>query len=149
MTTHEERQQLPHSPEQIFALVKDVERYPEFLPWCRAARIIEQHENTMLAELVISFAHITESYISRVSWREPEEISVELVKGPFHHLTNRWHFAPKDGGTEIHFFLDFAFKSKILDKLIGSYYTKATQKMVAAFKTRAEALYGKPDTVRV
>lgn len=138
----EEHQILPYSPEQLFALVLDVEKYPEFLPWCRAARVIERSENEMLAELVISFAHVTESYVSRVRWQEPETIDVELVKGPFHHLTNRWRFKATSEGTAIDFFVDFAFKSKILHKLIGSYFAKASQKMVGAFRSRSEALYG-------
>lgn len=136
-----ERQLLPYTPEQLFNLVIDVESYPQFLPWCRAARVLERSENDMLAELVISFAHVTESYVSKVSWQEPESIHVELVKGPFHHLTNHWIFTPAVSGTEIDFSVDFAFKSKILDKMIGGYFTKASQKMISAFRARAEALY--------
>lgn len=138
----EEHQILPYTQEQLFQLVIDIESYPQFLPWCRAARILERSENALLGELVIVFAHITESYVSRVEWIDRSAITVTCVKGPFHHLENRWRFTPVEGGTQVDFFLDFAFKSKILDKLIGGYFTKATQKMVSAFKTRANALYG-------
>lgn len=142
MTSHHETQFSPYQPAQLFALVADVERYPEFLPWCRAARVLERDEKRMLAELVISFKHITEQYTSEITLTHPSEIRVTMVKGPFLYLSNHWRFTPKDGGTEIEFTLDFKFKSVILDKLIGAFFTRATQKMVEAFRKRADALYG-------
>ncbi len=124
------------------AMVLDVEKYPEFLPWCRAARIIERHEGYFLGELVISFNHLTERYTSKVMPLK-NEIRVELVKGPFKHLTNDWRFEPTATGTNIHFNLDFEFKSKLLDRLMGGLFTRATEKMTMAFMTRADALYKK------
>lgn len=143
MPTHTEQQLSPYTPEQIFDLVADVERYPEFLPWCRAGRVLERGEGWMLAELVISFAHLTERYTSRVTLQRPDAIDVVMVKGPFSCLENRWRFAPEGRGTRIDFFLDFAFRSKLLEKLIGGLFGKAAEKMVEAFKTRADQLYGK------
>ncbi len=143
MPKHSERQTSPYTPEQLFSLVADVAKYPEFLPWCRAARILERKENEFLAELVISFAHHSERYTSRVSLDRPHEINVTMVRGPFEYLTNHWRFTSKEeGGTSIDFALDFTFRSKILEKLIGSLFAKATQKMVTAFKVRADELYG-------
>jgi len=141
MPRHSETQFLPYSPQQLFDLVADVEKYPQFLPWCRAARVVERGEGEFLGELVISFAHMSESYVSRVVLSPYEKISVTMVRGPFEHLVNEWKFTPENGGTRIDFMLDFKFRSRMLEKLMGSLFTKATNKMVDAFKTRAEALY--------
>jgi coenzyme Q-binding protein COQ10 len=150
MPSHTENTLSPYSTQQLFDLVAEVDRYPDFLPWCRAARIIERGENEMLAELVISFSHLTERYTSRVTLTRPQgpdspgAIDVNMVSGPFEYLTNRWRFTPHaQGGTQIDFFLDFKFRSRLLEKLIGSLFTKATAKMVGAFSSRADALYGK------
>lgn len=143
MPRHTEQQLSPYSPQQLFDLVADIEKYPEFLPWCRAARILERKDNEFLGELIISFAHITESYTSRVTLSAPHSIDVVMVKGPFEHLTNQWKFTLIENGTLIDFTLDFKFRSRILEKLIGSLFGKATSKMAGAFKKRAEELYGK------
>jgi len=148
MPSHSEQQILPYSSQQLFDLVADVERYPEFLPWCRAARVIERGEHELVAELVIAFHHLTESYSSRVLLKRPSTgydpgaIDVTMIKGPFDFLINRWRFLPKENGCEIDFFLDFAFRSRLLDKMIGGVFSKATSKMVAAFRERADVLYG-------
>lgn len=148
MPTHNDSQTSPYTPLQLFTLVADVEHYPEFLPWCRAARIIERDGNMMLAELMISFNHLSERYTSRVELSPPENggmgaIDVTMTKGPFSHLVNRWRFMSlPSGGTQIDFYLDFAFRSKLLEKLIGSVFIKASEKMVSAFKQRADELYG-------
>lgn len=144
MPSHSEQQVLPYSAQQLFDLVVDIDKYPEFLPWCRAARILERKENEFLGELVISFAHMTERYTSRVVLNPSNAIDVTMIKGPFEHLINRWKFTPAGEGTQVDFFIDFKFKSKILDKLMGSMFAKATDKMVGAFSERARQLYGKP-----
>jgi coenzyme Q-binding protein COQ10 len=144
MPSHQEQQLSPYTPEQLFALVADIEQYPQFLPWCRAARVLERREGEFLGELVISFAHFTESYVSRVVLTPPHAIDVVMVRGPFTHLTNAWRFTPlPQGGTRIDFALDFQFRSRLLEKLIGSLFAKATARMVHAFSARADALYGK------
>jgi coenzyme Q-binding protein COQ10 len=150
MPTHTEQQFSPYDTRQIFGLVADIERYPEFLPWCRAARVLERKDNEFLGELVISFAHLSERYTSRVlldppaDGQSPGSIDVTMVRGPFHHLVNRWRFTPHpEGGSQIDFFLDFRFKSRILESMIGPLFSKAAAKMVTAFKARADALYGK------
>ena len=147
MPYHKEQQFSPYTPQQLFDLVADVEKYPKFLPWCKSARIIQQEADGFTAELTISFAHISESYISRVVLIPPQdgavaEIIVSMVKGPFEYLINNWKFTQINGGTRIDFVLDFKFKSRILEKLIGSLFGKATAKMVSAFKQRAITLYG-------
>lgn len=149
MPAYSERQHLPYTVEQLFDLVTDIERYPEFLPWCRAARIIEREENGFLGELVIAFSHFTERYTSKVVCTKPDaagsaSIDVTMVHGPFEHLTNRWRFTQGEhGGTYIDFHVDFKFRSRILEKLIGSLFARAAEKMVTAFTKRAEALHGK------
>ena len=161
MPAHTEQQFSPYTPQQLFDLVADIEKYPEFLPWCRAARIISRsvipaqagilsedshlrgndNKEEFLGELVISFAHITESYTSRVTLSTPHSIDVVMVKGPFEYLTNKWKFTPIENGTRIDLALDFKFRSRILEKLIGSLFSKATNKMAGAFKKRADELY--------
>lgn len=147
MPSHRETQFLPYSVSELFALVADIEKYPEFLPWCRAARVLERGENEMLGELVICFKHICERYTSRVLLTPAEgngsaAIDVSMVKGPFEHLINEWRFTPVPEGTRLDFYLDFKFRSVFLDKLIGLLFSTATQKMVHAFHARAKALYG-------
>lgn len=142
MPAHSTTEFSPYTPQQIFDLVVAVERYPEFLPWCRAARILERKEDHFLAELIISFKHFTESYVSRVTCDSPQRIEVEMVRGPFEFLVNRWQFTPMpEGGCQIDFMVDFRFRSKILEKLIGGLFGKATAKMAHAFKERADSLY--------
>lgn len=143
MPSHSEVRFSPYTPEQLYALVIDIEKYPEFLPWCKAARITERRSNHFIGELVISFNHMTESYKSKVMGNpQAHRIEVELVSGPFKNLYNHWHFEPHNGGTNIHFAVEFEFRSKILEKLIGGVFMRALEKMDTAFVTRADALYG-------
>lgn len=139
---------LPYTPQQVFDLVINIEKYPEFLPWCRAARIFAREaDGTFLGELVIRFSHLTERYTSRVVGIAPTNtkegsIHVSLVEGPFHHLTNHWRFAPHPDGCTVDFMVNFAFKSTLLTTLIGGVFTRASEKMIDAFLSRAKQLYG-------
>ncbi len=146
MHAHHETRILPYTPQQLFALVADVEKYPEFLPWCRAARVSERTANSFLGELIVSFSHLTERYSSRVILTPPTDtaegrIEVTLVKGPFTRLDNHWRFTSHPQGCELYFAVEFEFKSKLLNSLIGGMFTRASEKMVAAFTERAETLY--------
>ena len=150
MLTHRETQHLPYTTRQIFDLVADVEKYAEFLPWCVASRILERHddEGYIVAELLIGYKQLRERYTSKVFLILPPDehgecaINVELIKGPFSHLDNRWKFTPDGEQMCIDFTLDFEFRTKLLNKLIGAFFHKATQKMVAAFRGRADEIYG-------
>jgi coenzyme Q-binding protein COQ10 len=150
MPSYAETRLLPYTPRQLFDLVVDIENYPQFLPWCRAARVVSREgDGAFLGELIVSFSHLTERYTSRVVPSPPEgategRIEVALVSGPFHHLNNHWRFVPHAQGCEIHLALEFEFKSKLLGRLIGSLFERASQKMVTAFTARAAALYGTP-----
>lgn len=146
MPEHRETRTLPYTPAQIFALVADVERYPEFLPWCVACRIAARPSPTeFTADLAVGFKMVREQFTSRVSLTPYEHIRVIYIKGPFQHLENEWRFAPAPGGgTRIEFFLSFEFRSALLQTLIGALFEEAVRRMVAAFETRAKKLYGAP-----
>lgn len=128
----------------MFALVADVGRYPEFLPWCVAARVRAREGNTFTADLIVAFSAFREQFTSRVNLDEANrEITIEYLDGPFQKLTNRWHFVPTDdGGTVVEFDIDFSFKRKVLESLISGMFTRAIQKMTASFDARAHQLYG-------
>lgn len=129
----------------MFALVADVERYPEFLPWCVATRIRSREENAFTADLIAAFAAFREQYTSRVKLDpEAKVIVIEYVDGPFEHLTNRWRFIALEAGCEIDFDIDFRFRSKTLEALISGVFTKAIRKMTESFEVRAHKLYAKP-----
>lgn len=138
-----QQRHLQWSAEQMFDLVADVKRYPEFLPWVVAARIKSDSETEMVADLMVGFSALREKFTSRVHKERPRRIEVEYVDGPLKRLSNTWHFTPhEDGGCVIDFNVDFTFRSAIFEKLAGQYLDRAFRKMVAAFETRAEKLYG-------
>ena len=147
MTTHSETRKMPYSAAQMYALVADVARYPEFLPWCAGARIRATTRVdaivVMEADLVISFKLFREKFGSRVTLDEAgQKILVEYLDGPFKYLRNSWAFRDVEGGCEIDFFVDFEFKSRVLQTLIGVVFTEAMHRIVRAFEARARALYG-------
>jgi coenzyme Q-binding protein COQ10 len=143
MPTHAERRVLPYTPEQLFNLVADVERYPEFLPWCLAARIRRREGRTIHADLVIGFRMVRERFTSKVDLAPPRRIDVAYSQGPFKYLNNHWIFEPTaDGGCEIDFFVDFEFRNRVLQKLIELLFQEAVRRMVTAFENRARVLYG-------
>ncbi|NJO56153.1 MAG: type II toxin-antitoxin system RatA family toxin [Rhodospirillales bacterium] len=144
MPTHAEQRILPYSHEQMFDLVADVERYPEFLPWCLACRIKRRESPTeFTADLIIGFKMVRERFTSRVALFHPARIDVMYQEGPFRYLNNHWIFEPTPtGGCQIDFYIDFEFKSKTLQKVMGSLFNEAVQRMVNAFEHRAARLYG-------
>ena len=141
MATHAERRALPFSPEQMYNLVADVERYPEFLPWCRAARVTSREGNIIHADLVIGFKMFRERFTSKVTLTPCDEIHVEYIKGPMRHLNNHWRFEPHEKGCIIDFYIDFEFRSRLMQKAIGLLFNEAVRRMVSSFETRAHALY--------
>ncbi len=144
MPTHAEQRVLPYRPEQLFDLVADIERYPEFLPWCVAARIRKRTGDLIEADLVIGFRMFRERFTSRVQLDRPNlRIDVSYAEGPFRYLNNHWIFIPMPGGTtRIDFFVDFEFRSAVLQKLIAVLFNEAVRRMVGAFEARARQLYG-------
>ena len=144
MPKHRQVAILSYTPEQMFDLVADVRRYPEFLPWVLGARIRHRSETLVVADLLVGFRMIRERYTSRVSLDRPGRIDVTYTEGPFRYLENHWLFKAHPDGCEIEFFLDFEFKSRLLQRLIGVLFNEAVRKMVAAFEARARKLYGDP-----
>lgn len=147
MPTHSETRQLPYSAQQMYDLVADVSRYPEFLPWTAAARIRSDEDRgdhrVMDADLVISFKVFRERFTSRVVlWPEAKKIDTEYLDGPFKYMKSNWHFEDNLEGCQVHFFVDFEFKNRILQKVIGVVFNEAMQRIVRAFENRAKELYG-------
>jgi len=144
MPTHAERRVLPYRPDQLFDLVADIERYPEFLPWCVGVRIRERQGDTLVADLIIGFKMIRERFTSRVKLDRPGlRIDVAYAEGPFRYLNNHWLFEPMpDGHCRIDFYVDFEFRSHVLQRIIGALFNEAVRRMVSAFENRARKLYG-------
>lgn len=142
MPTHAEQKTLPYTPEQLCAMVADVEKYPEFLPWCIASRITKREEGAFYADLVIGYKLVRERFGSRVTVSAPDHIHVEYLKGPMKYLSNHWRFIREpDGSCTIDFHVDFEFKSKILQGLMEVFFNEAVKRMVKAFEDRAKDLY--------
>lgn len=149
MPTHAERRLLPYTPEQLFDLVADVERYPEFLPWCVGVRVRERRGNMLVADMLIGFKMVRERFTSKVIFDRSRRIDVSYAEGPFRYLNNHWEFIPQpDGRTLIDFCVDFEFRSRMLQKVIEVLFNEAVKRMVAAFEGRARQLYGEPGDPR-
>ncbi|MDR3530733.1 MAG: type II toxin-antitoxin system RatA family toxin [Rhodopila sp.] len=144
MPTHAERQIVPYTPEQLFDLVADVGMYPRFLPWCVGARVRSKTDTNLIADLTIGFGPFRETFTSRVTLDRPKQVMVKYENGPFRYLNNQWNFAPHGSGTEVDFFVEFEFHSRILQAAIGVVFNEAVRRMVNAFLKRARDVYGPP-----
>jgi coenzyme Q-binding protein COQ10 len=143
MPRHSEDRYLPYTPEQLFELVADVEHYDDFLPWVVAVRVRSSSETETLADLVVGFNAFKERFTSRVVKARPERICVDYIEGPLKYLHNEWRFErAADGGSNVHFSVDFAFKSRLFESLVGAMFDRALRRMIGAFEQRAAALYG-------
>jgi coenzyme Q-binding protein COQ10 len=143
MPRHSETKHLPYSPEQLFELVADVARYDEFLPWVTAVRVRSNSDSEMLADLIVGFNAFKERFTSKVTKHRPDRICVDYVEGPLKYLKNEWRFErADDGGTNLFFSVDFAFKSRLFETLAGAMFDRALRRMTGAFEQRAAALYG-------
>ena len=149
MPTHAEKRVLLYTPQQLFDLVADIGRYPEFLPWCLAVRVKGREGNTLMADVIIGFKMFRERFSSCDVLFPPDEdpggvgrIDVTYEEGPFRYLNNHWIFEPHEQGCEIDFFIDFEFHSVMMQKLMGGLFNEAARRMVASFEARAEKLYG-------
>ena len=148
MPAHAETRQVPYSARQMYDLVADVARYPEFLPWTAAARVSKvtpqaDGSELMEADLVISFKVFRERFGSRVVlWPEKNLIETEYLDGPFRHMKSSWRFEDDAQGCLIHFDVDFEFRNILLQKAAGLFFYDAMQRVVKAFESRARDLYG-------
>jgi coenzyme Q-binding protein COQ10 len=148
LPTFETRRRLPFTADEMFAVVADVERYPEFVPLCEAlivtAREVGSTHTTLTARMSVGYHAIRETFTSRVTLRpERGEIDVVNVDGPFARLANHWRFRDlQGGGSEVHFHIEYAFASRMLALLMGAVFDKAVRKYADAFEARARTLYG-------
>ena len=153
MPTHGERKVLPYTQGQMFDLVADIERYPKFLPWCVACRIRKREcdgaSEIIWGDLMVGFKVFRETFSSKVTLNGPDRIDVEYISGPFRYLNNHWKFKPVENGqsTEIDFFIDFEFRSRMLQAVATTVFTEAVRRMVGAFETRAGEIHGKNPAV--
>ena len=147
MPRHNETRRLPYTPEQMFDLVARVDRYPEFLPWVTAVRVRSDSDTQMVADVIVGFKGLRESFTSRVEKQRPAHIRVDYLEGPLKHLHNDWKFRPDgEGGCLVDFCVDFTFKSRVFEMLAGQVFDRALRKMINAFEERAARLYGDSST---
>ncbi len=144
MPTYAEKRVLPYTAEQMFALVADVGAYPQFLPWCVGARVRTDTDTELVADLTIGFGPFRETFTSRVALERPHKIQVKYENGPFRYLNNQWLFDPDPAGCRVSFWVDFEFRSRILQMAIGAVFDQAVRLMVNAFLKRARDKYGPP-----
>jgi len=144
---------VPYTAQQMFDLVADVEAYPEFLPLCEALRIRDRRQTAeghpqLIADMTCGYKAIRETFTSRVTLKQPaSQILVEYIDGPFSHMHNTWHFEPIEpnrngAGSAAHFYIDYAFKSRMLGMLVGAMFDRAFRRFLDAFETRAAEVYG-------
>jgi coenzyme Q-binding protein COQ10 len=139
MHSYTEKKVIPYKAELINQVILDVERYPEFLPWCSSARIISKKDNYFIAELKISFKGFAENYKSRIISNKEKDIysiEIEAISGPFEFLKSNWKIRPIDYKSEIDFSISFQLKSKILNLVIGAVFGSAVKKVIDAFEKR-------------
>ncbi len=143
MPKHSETRRLPYTPEQMFDMVADVRRYPEFLPWVSAMRVRKDTPEETLADMIVGFKGLRETFTSKVTKQHPETIRVEYIEGPLKYLNNDWRFRPDgEGGCLVDFSVDFAFKNRMFEMLAGQVFGVALRRMIGAFEERAAKLYG-------
>jgi coenzyme Q-binding protein COQ10 len=144
------RRRVNHSAPQMFDLVADVERYPEFVPLCQSLKVRQRNAGpngteVVIADMTVSFKLVRETFTSRVTLDRPNlNILVEYLRGPFSKLENRWTFEPKsDNSCEVGFYIAYEFKSRMLAMLMGTMFDTAFQRFASAFEKRANKIYGK------
>ena len=139
---------LPYTPDQLFKLVGEITAYPEFVPWVTGmrtwnARHLSEGVDSVDAEAQVGFSFLKERFSTWVRHdRNAPKVEVGLLRGPFHHLRNRWEFFPHPEGTRVEFFIDFAFKSKVLDLMLQANFDRAVGRLMRCFEARAAHLYG-------
>jgi coenzyme Q-binding protein COQ10 len=144
------KRRVRHAASNMFDLVADVERYPEFVPLCRSLRVLRRTEGaegieTVVAEMTVAYKVMRETFTSRVTLDRPNlQIVVEYLEGPFSHLENRWTFRSADPPTcDVEFFIDYEFRSRTLGLLMGAMFDAAFRRFAAAFERRADEVYGR------
>lgn len=148
MQTHTEELTLPYKPEEMFDLVSDIKRYPEFVRWIKALRVSNPYEDDgthyCVGEAVVAFKGFTHNFATRVKAnRKENRVEVELERGPFKHLLNTWHFTPQgDAGARINFYIEYEFSNFVLRALARANHTYAIQRVMQTFLDEAHKRYG-------
>ncbi|HBN22374.1 MAG TPA: ubiquinone-binding protein [Holosporales bacterium] len=144
MPQFKDNQLLPFTPQQLYAMVLDIEKYPDFLPWCTRSEIIERldGENKLYASVSAGYALYSETYLSKVLFQDAKKIEATYIEGPFKNLHTLWRFNENPKGCEILFSVDFEFEAGLLNSVAKYMFTQVTEKMVEAFVERAHVLYG-------
>ncbi|MEN8236806.1 MAG: type II toxin-antitoxin system RatA family toxin [Pseudomonadota bacterium] len=144
MNTHAEKRILPFTAKQMYGLVADVEKYPEFLPWCMGCRITKRENDFLEADLIIGYKMLQESFRSKVTLHPHHLVDVQYKSGPLKYLNNHWKFKDlPDGSCEVDFYIDFAFHSSMVQQAMSFFFNEAVKKMIHAFEKRAHMLYKK------
>ncbi len=141
MSRHNASTFVPFTPDQMYDLVVDMDRYPEFLPWCSQARKFDCEADRFKSEMTFAFKSFRETFYTLDRVEPGRRIGITLTSGPFRHLESEWLFTPVKGGTQIDFFIDFNFKNKLIDLTLGPIFGEASRRMVEAFKQRAQTVY--------
>lgn len=147
MPKFEATRRVAHSPEEMFALVADVEKYPEFLPLCESLTVRSRRERdgktVLVADMSVGYKAIRETFTTQVLLK-PEELTIDVkyIDGPFKYLSNIWSFEPASDGCFVRFFIDYEFKSRILAAVMGTMFDRAFRMFAEAFEKRADAVYG-------
>jgi len=139
--SHRETRTVPYPAELMYAVVADVEKYPQFLPWVMALRVLSRRENGLSAEMAVGYGALRERYTSEVTL-DPVQRRIDVVQaeGPFKKLENHWQFTPRDEGCDITFSILFEFKSRLLHSVAGAKFEKVMLKMADAFEARARQI---------
>lgn len=141
MISHRETRFVPYSADLMYAVVSDVEKYPQFLPWVVALRVLSRGDNRMTAEMAVGYGALRERYTSDVVFDPIQRrVDVAQARGPFKTLENHWRFIPANEGCEIEFSILFEFKSRLLHGVAGAKFEKVMLKMVEAFEARAKQI---------
>lgn len=148
MPKFENHRPVKHSAEDMYALVADIESYPQFLPLCEALAIRSRKERDgkelLVADMSVGYKAIRETFTTQVLLNPAENaIDVKYVEGPFKYLDNKWRFEPTATGCTVHFLIDYEFKSMILGALMGSMFDRAFRMFAEAFEARADKIYAK------
>ncbi len=138
-----------HSPDRMYDLVADVEKYPQFLPLCEALTVRSRKERDgktlLVADMTVGYKAIRETFTTQVLLNPAERaIDVKYIDGPFKYLDNRWRFDAAEGGSNVHFFIEYEFKSRLLGAVMGSMFDRAFRMFAEAFETRADKIYTNP-----
>lgn len=134
---------MPYSADEMFRLVDDVSAYAEFLPWCNRSEVLSRSGNEVEATLELHKGKVSKTFTTRNTLKQDEAIDIELLGGPFRHLSGGWRFDPLgEEGCKVSLDLEFAFESRMVDMMFGAFFEETCNSLVDAFTRRAETVYG-------